>query len=111
MNLSDYQHASRRTLSVDWSERDQIANAALGLAGEAGEIADYLKKVLYHGHELDFQRLIDELGDLFWYLAALCSLHGISLNDVARFNIDKLRTRYPNGFTKEDSVARIDKRT
>jgi NTP pyrophosphatase (non-canonical NTP hydrolase) len=109
MNLDEYQDAARRTLNVDWPEREQIANAVMGLAGEAGEIADLYKKKLYHGHDVSAMQIIDELGDLLWYLAAVASLEGLSLADIARQNIDKLKVRYPNGFTKRDSILRADK--
>lgn len=108
MNLDQYQHAAKRTLNVDWTFDRQVANAALGLAGEAGEVADLLKKVLYHGHDLDRSKLADELGDVLWYLAAVASLHGLYLDDIAERNIAKLLVRFPNGFTQEDSVARVD---
>jgi len=108
MNLDDYQDASRRTLNVDWPLQDQLANAALGLAGEAGEVADLYKKILYHGHDIDALTIIDELGDVLFYLAALCTLEGLSLSDVAQANINKLCQRYPNGFTQEDSIKRAD---
>jgi len=108
MNLDEYQAAAKRTLNVDWPERDQIANASLGLTGEAGEVADIIKKVLYHGHELNRSKLTDELGDLLWYVAAVASLHGLYLDDIAERNIGKLLVRFPNGFTKEDSIARVD---
>ena len=109
MNLNEYQTAARRTLNVDWPKKDQIANAALGLTGEAGEVGDYLKKVLYHGHPLDLDRLADELGDNLWYIAAICSLYGLDLDLIAELNISKLQARYPNGFTQADSIARRDK--
>jgi len=108
MNLDDYQDASRRTLNVDWPEREQIANAVMGLAGEAGEIAELFKKQLYHGHNISAMQIIDELGDLMWYLAAIASLEGLSLDDIAQANIDKLWQRYPNGFNPEDSIRRED---
>lgn len=109
MDLDAYQEASRRTLNVDWPEREQIANAVMGLTGEAGEIADLFKKKLYHGHDVSAMQIIDELGDLMWYLAAIASLEGLSLSDIAQANIDKLQRRYPNGFTKQDSIRRADK--
>jgi NTP pyrophosphatase (non-canonical NTP hydrolase) len=108
MNLDQYQNAAKRTLNVDWPFDQQVSNAALGLAGEAGEVADILKKALYHGHKLDKAELSKELGDVLWYLAALASLHGLYLDDIAEQNIAKLRARYPNGFTQADSQARAD---
>ena len=53
MNFDEYQDAAQRTLNVDWPEREQMANAVLGLAGEAGEVANLFKKILYHGHQVD----------------------------------------------------------
>ena len=111
MNLDEYQHAAKRTLNVDWTHDRQVSNAALGLAGEAGEVADYLKKVLYHGHKLNSAELADELGDVLWYIAAVASLHGLYLDDIAEGNISKLLVRFPNGFTKADSIARVDCQT
>jgi NTP pyrophosphatase (non-canonical NTP hydrolase) len=108
VNIGEYQDAARRTLNVDWPEKDQIANAVMGLAGEAGEVIDLYKKTLFHGHTLDALTVIDELGDVLWYVAAIASLEGLSLNDIAQANIDKLLARYPNGFTQEDSIARVD---
>jgi len=108
MNLDEYQDASRRTLNVDWPEREQMANAVMGLAGEAGETADLFKKYLYHGHPLAEESIIDELGDVLFYVAAVATLNGISLDVVAQYNVNKLWKRYPNGFSQEDSIRRED---
>ena len=108
MDLRDYQTAAQRTLNVDWPERDQIANVALGLAGEAGELVDQIKKTLYHGHPPDRDKIADELGDCLWYIAAIASKYGLKLDLIADLNISKLWARFPNGFTTEDSVARVD---
>jgi NTP pyrophosphatase (non-canonical NTP hydrolase) len=79
----------------------------LGLTGEAGEVADYLKKVRGHGHPLDPEKMKKELGDVLWYLAVLADSFGFTLNEVAQANVDKLRARYPNGFTIADSKAQV----
>ena len=110
MNLYGYQKLAYRTLQCDMTDTDLKANCALGLAGEAGEVADHLKKVLYHGHPLDAGELVSELGDVLWYVAALCTLYDINLQDVALLNLEKLQMRYPNGFSREDSKARRDVR-
>jgi len=57
---------------------------------------------------LDRSRLAGELGDLLWYVAAVASLHGLYLDDIAEQNIQKLLVRFPNGFTQADSIARAD---
>ena len=68
--------------------------------GESGEVIDYLKKVCFHGKELDKENLILELGDLMWYFANLLKILDISFDDVLEKNIEKLLKRYPNGFER-----------
>lgn len=71
---------------------------ALGLAGEAGEVADYLKKVIGHGREFDRDKLVDELGDVLWYVSQLAHIHGITMSEIMFANRKKLTGRYPDGF-------------
>ncbi|MEL6177405.1 MAG: nucleoside triphosphate pyrophosphohydrolase family protein [Myxococcota bacterium] len=93
-------------MSRTGSERDLLANGALGLAGEAGEAADLIKKHLFHDHPLDRDKLRDELGDVLWYVATLARTLDLDLAQVAQRNIDKLRIRYPEGFSAERSRNR-----
>jgi len=118
--FSEYQEQSARTLgkhndlarSLSPSERPAtLAMVALGIAGEAGEVAEIVKKHLFHGHPLDNEKLRKELGDVLWYLAAVATVQGIDLQDVADANVEKLRARYPNGFNAEDSMKRVDEVT
>lgn len=81
-------------------------NWALGLSGEAGEIADLIKKGTFHGHELTRKDIIDECSDVMWYLSELLNLNDISMEEVMEYNINKLRERYPEGFSQEDSKNR-----
>lgn len=83
-----------------------LANYALGLAGEAGETADYLKKVLFHGHELEHEKLMKELGDVLWYIAAIAEFNNYDLEQIAQMNITKLKQRYPNGYDPNKSINR-----
>jgi NTP pyrophosphatase (non-canonical NTP hydrolase) len=108
MNLDDYQKLAARTINPEQSHRDNLGNFALGLTGEAGETGDYIKKHLYHGHSLDPEVVQKELGDVLWYIAGLATATGLSLEDVARGNISKLKRRYPKGFSQADSLARVD---
>ncbi len=103
--LDAYQQAAMRFHVPD---PVRLAAYALGIAGEAGEVADLVKKHIGHGHPLDVEKLKRELGDVLWYVAGLAELHGIKLSEVATANMLKLETRYPNGFNTADSIARKD---
>jgi len=78
----------------------------MGLAGETGEVVDYLKKCVFHGHDLDKEKLTKELGDVLWYLARIADDCSISLEQIMIENIEKLKRRYPEGFSVERSVNR-----
>lgn len=106
MNANDYQWMCSRTSDSGQSHSDRMANAALGLAGEAGEIADIVKKYLHHGHSMDTAHIIKELGDLLWYVAEMASIFDIPLSMVMEININKLHKRYPDGFSSEASINR-----
>ncbi len=106
MDFAEYQQLASRTSRHDRSLHLRLSNAALGLAGEAGEAVELMKKHLHHDHPLDSARLKKELGDVLWYLSELCTLAGIELDDVASTNIAKLRARYPEGFEVARSVDR-----
>ncbi len=101
MLANDYQRKAMRTVNFE-----SLVNCGLGLAGEAGEVADIIKKAVFHGHDLDKEALVEELGDCLWYIAVTARLMEISLADVMKKNIDKLRKRYPNGFEIERSINR-----
>lgn len=71
---------------------------ALGLAGEAGEFADKLKKLHYHSKPITSEDMAKELGDVLYYVARLAGHLGFSLQQVVEMNVEKLNARYPNGF-------------
>lgn len=81
---------------------------ALGLAGEAGEVADTVKKAVFHQHGIDRNKLIKELGDVLWYVAAICTKLDVTMSEVMEQNISKLMQRYPDGYTSDASKARVD---
>ena len=80
--------------------------SALGLAGEAGEFANMVKKMTAHGHTFDPEALKDELGDVLWYLAEAATASGLSLGEIADQNVKKLLERYPDGFSEDKSRNR-----
>lgn len=103
MNFNEYQKLALRTANKD---KDLVINAALGLAGESGEVADLIKKHLFQGHELNKEKIIDELGDILWYIAIMAEGLGVEMEVIPTHNINKLRKRYPNGFEVERSINR-----
>lgn len=116
--LDRYQEAASRTANMDHERiikrlQDNpqlipLLNDALGLAGEAGEFADHIKKVVYHGHELDEDYLVKELGDKLWYIADAARNLLYALSTVAGKNINKLKDRYPEGFDEQKSINRAE---
>lgn len=107
MTINDYQKAALRTANTEkLSDREVLTNGVLGLSGESGECADIVKKHLFQGHELDAEKLAKELGDVAWYLAVASYAIGYSLEAVLQMNVDKLRKRYPDGFSAERSIHR-----
>ena len=110
MTFAEYQKEAMRTLANPGlpDGPTKLAVMALGLTGEAGEVADLIKKHVGHGHPLTKTELERELGDVLWYLAAIATMNGIGLSDVAAVNIYKLRRRYPSGFSSAASLARVD---
>jgi len=109
VNFNDYQQLAERTAyrENDTAER-RFFNFSFGLMGELGEVIDLLKKHLFHKHPLDKEKLKLELGDLLWYMATTATTAGIDLDDIAESNIAKLKTRYPEGFSEEKSINRVE---
>lgn len=105
MNFNEYQKLAQRTANTKY-RADKIENGILGLNGEAGECIDILKKYKFQNHPMDFDKLLDELSDVLWYCAELAEGLDISLEDVAEYNIAKLKKRFPNGFETERSLNR-----
>lgn len=107
--INEYEVQAMRTLNPEVEKMGKTAlldEALKGLAGEAGEALDILKKHQYQGHELDERSVISELGDAAWYLAEAAYALGIPLSKILNRNLDKLKRRYPNGFEVERSVKR-----
>lgn len=106
LSMDEYQKLAARSAGAGKEgDRRQII-AALGLAGEAGEFANIVKKMTAHGHPITSEELADELGDVLWYLAEAATACELSLNHIAATNIEKLRKRYPEGFSHERSINR-----
>ena len=108
MDVNEYQKSAMITLNPTLDRKDILINSVMGLCGESGEAIDIVKKWLMQGHELDKDHLIKELGDVAWYLAEAATALDISLEDVFKGNIDKLKSRYPEGFETQKSLIRTE---
>lgn len=89
-----------RQAQVDNIEYDVggIFNACLGLSGEVGEFNDMIKKWVFHEKELDIEHLKKECGDILWYIAMMCYSFNWNMEEIMEMNIEKLKSRYPDGF-------------
>lgn len=85
-----------------------VVNASFGLSGETGELNDMIKKAIFHGHELEEEKVKKELGDIMWYVAMMCESFGFEMEEIMQMNIDKLKARYPEGFDTEKSLHRAE---
>ena len=108
MEINDYQRLAMTTLNPALDKRDVLINSVMGLCGESGEAIDVVKKWLAQGHELDRAHLAKELGDVAWYLAEAATALDIPLEDILRANLDKLKARYPEGFSARNSIERAE---
>jgi NTP pyrophosphatase (non-canonical NTP hydrolase) len=106
VTLNEYESAAMRTINPALNERERLFDAAAGLAEEAGEVLGQIRKHVYQDYPLDRARLTKELGDALWCLTITARTAGISLEEIALANIEKLRRRYPDGFSNDASRNR-----
>ena len=106
MTLNEYQELAQRTSNKALDQRGHLFNGVLGLSGEAGECADLVKKHYFQDGRPMIDRLVDELGDVLWYVAETAAAMNVTLEEVAQRNVEKLKRRYPEGFEAENSLHR-----
>lgn len=96
-SINKYQELCQKT--AVFPEVIELEYLTLGLVGEAGEIANKVKKVLRGDYPEDAirEQIVDELGDVLWYVAMLARHFGVDMSDVAGRNLDKLQARLVNG--------------
>jgi len=105
----DYRKEVMRTANI--KIEDYLHNLGLGgmgVAGEAGEVCDLAKKIIYHNKTVSKEKITEEMGDVYWYLEYLCIILDVSRELVMNQNIEKLKIRYPNGFNPNDANKRMD---
>jgi len=119
MTPNEYQQAALRT-DGDWEfyakarvrlasadpDMMMMLHAAVGIATEAGELQDALKKHIFYGREFDWTNAVEEVGDLLWYAALACESLGTTLEDAMERNIAKLKARYPEKFETRLAIER-----
>jgi NTP pyrophosphatase (non-canonical NTP hydrolase) len=101
-SLKEYQDACKLTAKKFASPKEEILTWGLGITGEAGDVASCIKKTFAHDND---QRagIKENLGDTLWYVAMICNFFDWNLQDILDNNLEKLKVRYPQGFTIEDA--------
>lgn len=117
-----YRREIMRTCNPEFLDNflEMVSCGGLGIAGEAGEVADLAKKFLHHSKREDINqtkfnekyrdKMIKELGDVRWYLELLAFCCGVSMQEIERRNVEKLRERFKSGFTPEAAAAKADEK-
>ena len=105
MTGNEYQELAERTINKYLNDREKEMHALHGMVGEIGELHSLYQKV-YQGHHIDEEHAKKELGDLLWFIAEYCTALEWKLEDIMELNIDKLRSRYPDGFSEDKSLHR-----
>lgn len=109
MEMPDYRDFVAARFKTFPHYNDTLMHAAVGIAGEAGELLDAVKKTWAYGKPLDLDNVIEELGDLEFYMQAM-RLHLLLTRDsIIEANILKLEKRYPTGYSDAAALARADK--
>ena len=86
-----------------------LMHMTLGIAGEAGELVDAVKKYVIYDKDLDLQNVIEELGDLEFYLEGFRDALGLVRSHIVSYNMEKLTKRYPEKYSNKDAIERKDK--
>lgn len=88
------------TADLDYVADNEL-HGSLGVFSEAGEILELVENAIFKGEEIEREKVVDEVGDLLWYVAMLLREVDVSFEEVARLNIEKLRKRFPSKFEEE----------
>lgn len=111
MNLEYKEFVAKLFKTQGYVEKGKypILHAAVGISTEAGELLDAAKKAAFHDHNLDRANIVEELGDLLFYIQGLANVLDLEISDILINNMDKLEKRYPAGYNDADSKLRRDK--
>ena len=119
MDNNTYQKASVRTAPSSKQIMDtkmafgtdfnvNLTHFSVGLSGESGEVLELVKKHVFYQKPLNKEKLIEELGDVCYYLSMLLTTLDTTFDEVFQANVDKLLKRYPNGSNNVDAIKRGD---
>lgn len=97
---------ARPDLDVQDTQTVNLIHSILGIAGEVGELAEELVKSKLENRELNRVNILEELGDIMWYISLAVTTLDSSFEEITTKNIDKLKVRYPEKFTKEKAINR-----
>ena len=106
MDIQSYQKLAARTLPRLSSEQEDIQHMLFGMMTELGELVDSYKKHYAYGKNLDLVNVMEEMGDIMWYWAGMCTITGINSSGILSTNIAKLMKRYPEKFDEMLAVKR-----
>ncbi len=113
MKFNDYQAGANRTGNVlAESLVSNLNHAALGLTTEVGEFVSEVKRIVRYNKPCDpkmHDHMVEELGDILWYIALAAEALGVRMEEMAERNLDKLRARFPEKYSDEAAEARADK--
>lgn len=101
-DLKEYQEVCKKTAKKFKTDEHEILTWGLGIAGEAGDVASCIKKTFAHDNDQK-QGIKENLGDTLWYAAMICNFFNWDLQKILNENLDKLKKRYPKGFTNKDA--------
>lgn len=107
--MKDFEQHVARLFIKPGDSMGRMVHASMGVSGEAGELIDAIKKAWIYGKPLDRENVLEEAGDLMFYLQALLTECGFTLDQAMEYNVAKLAKRYPKGYTDAAAIERADK--
>jgi NTP pyrophosphatase (non-canonical NTP hydrolase) len=99
INLKEYQEFVKIVAKKFKNRNEEIMTWGLGISGEAGDVASCIKKTFAHKNDQK-EGIRENIGDTFWYMAAICNFFGWDIEEIIGENMAKLKNRYPKGFTR-----------
>jgi NTP pyrophosphatase (non-canonical NTP hydrolase) len=109
-SIKEYQEFCKLTAKKFDVPEHEILSWGLGISGEAGDVAGCIKKTFFHKNDQK-QGIRENIGDVIWYASMICNYYGWDLQEILEENLEKLKARYPQGFTEKDASrnnTRID---